>query len=116
MKRIIGLAALMLLAVGCTSWETATYKTLAASQAVINQAQADYAAKTIPQTTASYGAIATAVKDQNAAVTLLTTYEEAKAAPGTPASLTTVQNQVTVALANLPADIAAVKALYQGVK
>ena len=121
MKRIFIITGLALATVGlagcpASQWDQVAYQTLAASQATINQAQADYTAKTIPQTQASYNAIAVAVKDQNAAVTLLVSYEEAKAAGGTPATLATIQSQVTVALATLPADITAVKALYTGVK
>ena len=125
MKRIIGLAALMLLAVGCTSWETATYKTLAASQAVINQAQADYEVSAsapcpatgvacLPHSAAVYRTINTAKAAQTTAVNAFVAYEEAKAAGGTQANLAALQTDVTVALQALPTIIANIKSLYGG--
>ena len=124
MKRIIGLAALMLLAVGCTSWETATYKTLAASQAVINQAQADYELSAngpcpatvacLPHSAAVYRTINTAKAAQTTAVNAFVAYEEAKAAGGTQANLAALQTDVTVALQALPTIIANIKSLYGG--
>jgi hypothetical protein len=118
MKRIAMLTALAMLTltVGCSSWEKTTYQTLSATQATINQAQTDYNAKAIPQTQAAHDTITKAAQAHNAAVDLMVTYEEAKAAGGTTASLTAAQNDVTIALANLPALITDVKALYQGVK
>lgn len=115
MKRIVmlTLAALTMCAVvGCTNWERTTYQTLAASQATINQAQTDYQSGTIKQTTAAYTAINTAKAAQTTAVNAFVMYEEAKAAGGTTASLTALQTDVGVALANLPTIIADVKALY----
>ena len=40
MKRLMLFAIPLMLIFGCTNWEQTTYKMLAASQAVINQAQA----------------------------------------------------------------------------
>jgi hypothetical protein len=120
MKRIAIAAVLALVAVGmvgCANWERTTFQTLSTSQAVINQAQADYTTGTaIPRSTAAYNAINTAKTAQNTAVNLMVTYEEIKAAGGTTASLTAAQNDVTIALTNLPTIIANVKALYSGVK
>lgn len=101
---------------GCTNWERATYQTLAASQATINKAQADYEAKVFPQTTAAYSAINTAKNAQTTAVNAFVAYEEAKTAGGTTASLAALQTDVTVALQNLPTIIADLKALYTGAK
>jgi hypothetical protein len=120
MKRIAISAVLALVAiaaVGCTSWERATFQTLSTSQAVINQAQTDYEAGTaIPHNTVAYNAINTAKNTQTTAVNLMVTYEEIKAAGGTASALSSAQTDVTVALANLPTIIANVKALYSGVK
>src|SRR5882762_10059691 len=57
MKRI-AVSALILFAVmfqtGCSSFERTTFQTLAASKAVIDQAQVDYEARTIPHTQAIF--------------------------------------------------------------
>ena len=129
MKKLLALALLIPLA-ACTSWETETYKTLAASQAVINQAQADYEVSAkipggdctymstgapvacLPHSMAVYTAINKAKAGQTAAVNAFAAYEEAKAAGGTQANLTALQTDVTVALEALPGEIASIKALY----
>lgn len=120
MKRIAIAAVLALVAIGlsgCSNWERTTFQTLATSQAVINQAQADYEGGiAIPHNTAAYTAINTAKNAQTTVVNLMVTYEEVKAAGGTAANLSSAQNDVTIALTNLPTIIANVKALYQGVK
>ena len=120
MKRIIALAATMLVAVGivgCTTWERTTFQALSTSKAVIDQAQTDYEVGTaIPHNAVAYNAINSAKAAQTTAVNFMVTYEEIKAAGGTQANLTAAQNDVTIALANLPTLIANVKALYQGVK
>lgn len=108
---------------GCSNWEQTTYKTLAASQAVINQAQADYEASAtapcaagatncLPHSQADYTIINQAKADQTLAVNAFVTYEEAKAAGGTTASLAALQTDVVVALNNLPTIVADVQALY----
>jgi len=125
MKRILAtITTLSLVALmGCTNWEQDTYKTLAASQAVINQAQADYEASAsapcapssvqcLPHTTAVYTTINKAKDAQVTAVNAFMGYEEAKAAGGTTTSLQALQTDVTVALNVLPTIIADVKALY----
>lgn len=101
---------------GCSSWERVTFQTLSASQATINQAQTDYESGTIKQTTAAYNTINSAKSAQTLAVNAMVAYEEAKAAGGTTASLSALQTDTTVALANLPTLVANVKALYTGVK
>jgi hypothetical protein len=117
------LALLLLPICGCSTWEQTTYKTLAASQAVINQAQTDYEASAtapcaptasacLPHTQADYAIINQAKADQTLAVNAFVAYEEAKAAGGTTASLAGLQTDVEVALNNLPTIITDVKALY----
>ena len=120
MKQLFAIAVLALAAIGlagCTTWERTVYQTLAASQAVINQAQTDYVAGTaIPHTQAAWNVINTATNTQKTAVDSFVAYEEAKATGGTSANLTALQADVTVALANIPVVITDVKALYSGVK
>ena len=118
MKRIAIAAVLALVVlVGCSSWERTTFQSLATSQALINKAQTDYEVGTvIPHSAVAYKAINEAKAAQVAAVNLMVTYEEIKAAGGTQASLTAAQNDVTIALANFPTIKANINALYQGVK
>lgn len=117
MKRILVLALFVapIFMIGCTSWERTTFQTLATSQAVIQQAEADYQTGVlIKPTKSSYDAIQAAAAAQHAAVDLMVTYENIKAAGGNLNGVTAdqVQAQVTVLLASLPADINAVKAAY----
>jgi hypothetical protein len=101
--------ALVACAVGCNSFERTTYQTLATSKAVIDQAQADYEARTIPHTQPVYVAITTAKQAQTTAVDAFLTYEQVKQAKGD----TDAQQQiVVVALGRLPVMIADIKAFY----
>jgi hypothetical protein len=123
MKRLMLFAIPLMLIFGCTNWEQTTYKMLAASQAVINQAQADYEASAtapcaptatacLPHSTAVYNTVNKAKKLQTTAVDSMVTYEEAKAAGGTTASLTALEADVNVAIQQLPTIITDIKALY----
>lgn len=98
---------------GCTNWERATFQTLAASKAVIDQAQADYeAGKVIPHNEAAYTVINKAKAADSLAVTAMAGYEQIKATGGSASALASAETTVTVALADLPAALADVKALY----
>jgi hypothetical protein len=116
MRRSILLASLslaLMVMAGCSNWERSTYQSLAASQATINQVQADYETGTaIAHNASAYKAINSAKAAQTLAVNTFVAYEEVKAAGGTTASLTALETDVTVALAKLPTVIADVKALY----
>lgn len=94
---------------GCTSFERNTFNTLAASKAVIDQAQADYTAKTIPETQCTYALINDAKAAQTVAVNAMVVYEQEKNAGK---DLTAQTAVVTADLAALPALIAKVKSLY----
>jgi len=115
MKRI-AVSALILFAVmfqtGCSSFERTTFQTLAASKAVIDQAQVDYEARTIPHTQAIFTVITQAKAVQATAVQGMVVYEEIKSANGSASALSLQQQVVIIALANLPPAIADVKALY----
>jgi hypothetical protein len=102
------LACLVMLG-GCDSFERDTFNTLAASQAVINQAQADYTAKTIPENACTYAVINAAKGTQIAAVNAMVIYEQEKAAK---TSLTAQTAVVVADIAALPAIILQVKTLY----
>lgn len=104
---MLGLA--LLGTTGCTNFERESFQTLSASQAVINTAQTDYEARTIPKTTCAYTIINDAKAAQTAAVDAMVAYEGVKAAKG---DLNAAQAVVVTDLEVLPADIAAVKTLY----
>lgn len=107
------LALALLAATGCTNWERSTFQALSASKATIDQAQADYEAGTaIPHNQAAFNAINLAKQAQTTAVNQMVAYEQLKATGATPAALTIAQSQVAAALADLPALITAIKALY----
>lgn len=109
MKRILVLAVLALCVTGCTDFERASFQTLSASKAVIDQAQADYESKALPHTSCSYSIINDAKAIQVTAVNALELYEVDKAAK---TDLTAQTAVVTTALIQLPAVIVQVKALY----
>ena len=121
--RIIFLMALCATLCGCTTWEQTTYKTLAASDAVINQAQADYEASAatpcatgavncLPHSAAVYNVVTKAKQIQVTAVNSMITYEEAKAVGGTTANLNGLEADVDVAIQQLPTLITDIQALY----
>jgi hypothetical protein len=99
--------------VGCTTWERTTYQSLAASKAVIDQAQADYEAGTIPKTQAAYKIINDAKKAQTTAVDAMVAYETVKASSATTATAQAMaQQEVITALSVIPQLVAEIKALY----
>lgn len=119
MKRITALASIALVALcmtACTNWERSAFQTLSASKATIDKAEADYTAKTLPQTTAVYDVLKTANLAQTTAVNQMEAYEELKATGAGVTQLTVAENQVTAALSQLPAIIASIKSLYTGGK
>lgn len=102
---------------GCTNWERATFQTLAASQATINQAQTDYeAGSAIPHNQAAYTVITAAKLAHNTAVNHMVVYEQLKATGASADALAEAENQTTAAVAELPGLITQIKALYAGVK
>lgn len=125
MKRITYLAIALLLGaclVGCTSWERQSFQALSAAQAVLNQAQADYTAgcpaavpadPCIPRSQAAFNVITKAKAADVLAVNAMVEYEKVKAASGRGSALNAAQIAAANALAQLPADLTAVKALYQ---
>jgi hypothetical protein len=100
---------LPLLLAGCSSFERTTFNSLAASKAVIDQAQADYTAGTIKQTKCSYAVINDAKAAQTVAVDGMVLYETEKAAG---ASLGAQEQAVAVDLTVIVPAIVQVKALY----
>lgn len=76
------IAGTLVMASGCNSWERNTFNTLATSKAVLDTAQADYEAKTIPQTGCSYGIINDGKAAQTVAVNAMVAYENLKAQKG----------------------------------
>lgn len=94
---------------GCSSFERNTFNSLAASKAVIDQAQADYTAKTIPQTQCDYALINDAKAAQTVAVNAMLVYETDKAAGKNLDAQTAV---VTADVAAIVPVIAQVKLLY----
>jgi hypothetical protein len=104
--------AILLAGFACSNWERQTYQSLAASKAVVDQAQADYESGALPKTAVSFAAINEAKAGQVAAVQSLAAYEGIKANKGSTTALTSSQATVNATLAALPNLIAAVKALY----
>lgn len=109
MKKILALAVLALCVTGCTDFERSTFQTLSTSKAVIDTAQADYEARTLPHNTCSFTIINDAKAAQTTAVNAMVIYEEEKAAK---ADLTAQTAVVTSTLLQLPALIVQVKGLY----
>jgi hypothetical protein len=107
--RLIAVAALCLCLAGCDSFERATFKTLSASKAVIDQSQADYEARVFPKNACSYAVINEAKGVQKLAVDAMVVYEQEKVVNGD----LTAQTAIVVAeLGKLPALIGEVKSLY----
>lgn len=82
MKRIAAVFLFCIVAAGCNDWERTTFQSVAASKAVIDQAQVDYEARTIPHTTCAYNLINKAKAAQTTAVDALLVYEQVKAFKG----------------------------------
>lgn len=97
---------------GCTDWERTTFNTLAASKAVIDQAQVDYEVRAIPKTAANQKAINEAKDLQTIAVQGLETYEQMKAAKASTDALNGQIAAVNTLLANLAPLIADIRAFY----
>lgn len=110
-----GLLLLLILATaGCSSWEQRTFQSLSASKAVLDQAQVDYEAGKIPHTQQSYLLITKAKQAQSTAIDAFFTYENIKTAKGSASALQAQQAIVAAALAQVPALLADIKALYGG--
>lgn len=107
--RILASALLIFCVLGCTDFERTSFQTLSASKAVIDQAQADYEAKTLPHDACVFGIVNDAKAIQTVAVQALVVYEEEKAASK---DLTAQTAVVASAIAELPAAIGEVKSLY----
>lgn len=94
---------------GCSNFERNTFKTLSASKAVIDQAQADYEARVFPKNACSYAILNDAKQTQGHAVSAMVLYEQEKVVKGD----LTAQTAIVVAeLGKLPALIGEVKSLY----
>lgn len=114
MKRTIlalALSAVALVGFGCSTWERASFQTLSASKAVIDQAQADYESRAIPRTEAAYATINKAKELQKTAVDGMVLYESIKGTQST-AVAQAQQQIVAAALLQIPAILADVKSLY----
>lgn len=109
MKRTLASVVLILCVLGCTDFERTSFQTLSASKAVIDQAQTDYEARTIPHNACAYSIINDAKAVQTTAVNAMVVYEEEKAAK---TDLTAQTAVVVGTLAALPAVIEQVKSLY----
>jgi hypothetical protein len=107
MKRIL-VVSLLLLVAGCSNWERQTFQTLSASKAVLDQAQADYTTRTIPQTHCAEAIINDGKAAQTAAVDAMVVYEQLKATKG---SLTAQTVIVTADLATLAPMVVQIQAL-----
>lgn len=103
-------------ACNASNWERTTFQSLAASKAVIDQAQADYEGGTLPHSKLVYDTVNEAKAAQVAAVQSMSTYEALKANGSPAANLNAAQTDVATALAKLPALIGAVKGLYTSTK
>ena len=109
LARLSILFALPVILCGCTNFERDTFNALATSKGVIDQAQADYTAKAIPQTACTYAVINDAKAAQTIGVDSMLVYEQEKAA-GT--NLSAQSAAVTVDLAQIVALTVQIKALY----
>ena len=107
MKRYL-LIPLLLIAAGCNTWERTTFQTLSASKATIDNAQAQYEAKAIAQTTCAYSIINDAKASQTVAVNGFLVYEQVKTAKG---DIATAEATVSTELASLVPLVAQVTAL-----
>jgi len=99
---------------GCNDFERKTYQTLSASKSLIDQAQIDYEAGTLPHTQASYDAINKAKDAQTTAVRAFQVYEAAKLAVNQNSDVTAQIAALNSALSNLGPAVAGVKHIYLG--
>jgi hypothetical protein len=89
------------------------FQTLAATTAIINQAQDDYeGGKVIPHNAAAYNTINAAKAAQKTAVNAMVTYEKLKAQKASARVLATAKAGVATALAGQPTLIASIVGLY----
>jgi hypothetical protein len=109
LSRLFIFLTLPLILCGCTNFERDTFNSLAASKAVIDTAQADYTAKTIPETACTYAVINDAKAAQTVAVNSMLIYEQEKAAGS---NLSAQEAAVTVDLAEIIPLVAQIKTLY----
>lgn len=107
--RLLAALTLCLCLAGCDDFERTTFKTLSASKAVIDQAQADYEARTIPKNACSYSIINDAKAAQTTAVNAMVVYEQEKVVKGDLTSQTAI---VASTLGSLPNLIGEVRSLY----
>ena len=119
--KLASLALILLMVTGCTDWERTTFQSLAASQAVINEAQADYETGCtidvhpqgcIPHNATAYKAINEAKALQVTAVQSMESYETIKAAKGSKDALQAQEAIVAASLLQIAPLIASVKGLY----
>lgn len=110
-SRILVLAlcfAAILPIVGCNTWEKNTYAALAADKAVLDEAQVDYEARTLPHTACVHDVITSAKQVHDTAVTGFKDYAVAKAAG---LDVTGLQAAETADIANLVVFVTKVTAL-----
>lgn len=83
-KRVLALVATIVIPIlsACNTWERTTFQTLATSKAVLDTAQADYEASTIPKNGCAYSVINDGKAAQTSAVNAMVTYEQLKASKG----------------------------------
>jgi uncharacterized lipoprotein YehR (DUF1307 family) len=124
-RKLIALAFVLTLIVGATgcqdSWERTTFQTLSASKKILDDTSAAYRNGYVdevgkrtpfPRNEASYKAITALGDAQNAAVQAFATYEQLKLASNDKSAIARAKVDVEVALARLPALVAAVRQLY----
>lgn len=99
----------MLTATGCNGFERSVFQTLSASRDVIDQAQVDYEARTLPHNQCAYALINNAKAVQTTAVNAMVVYEEQKA---TKKDLTSQTALVASTIAGLPPLVLQIKTLY----
>lgn len=131
-KRLLILIPLLLILSACTNWEQQTFRTLSAAKATIDCATGGYnhndtqiltycVGVTVPstmyiaQTTQFHDIILKTTQAKDVAVNAMIAYEELKAAKNS-TDLTTMQNNVNVAIAALTADIAQIASIARGGK
>jgi FKBP-type peptidyl-prolyl cis-trans isomerase len=105
MKKLIAVILFTVAVTGCNNWERTTFQTLSASKATIDNAQAQYEAKAIAQTTCAYAIINDAKASQTVAVNGFLAYEQVKTAKGDIATAEATVTTELVALVPLVAQV-----------